>query len=184
MIDFKWIITDEFVDHKTPDNYSSETFPYIDGYFDMTINQRNWVGFLNIEDIKYYTFVRDFPFGGDSLMEIFLNFSKVLHLKPSQIFLFQPMDLPLISLLFDRETDTLRISQQRDEEKISEFLKEKPKWIPPACWTETVNFEEFKQEVINNIQQFIAVIDNENPELLHNKYMKELINILDEVEKD
>lgn len=184
MVKLKWIITDEAVNHNTDESYDDMEFLYADGYFSMFLNQRKWGVFPIILENRNHSFVEDFPFGGDSLMEIFLNFSKVLHLKPSQKFLFQPMDLPLISLLFDRETDTLRISQQRDEEKISEILKEKPKWIPPACWTETVNFKEFKQEVINNIKQFIAVIDNENPELLHNKYMKELINILDEVEKD
>ena len=174
MVEFKWIITDKYIDRKGNEHYTNDEFPYADGYFEMTLNQQRWGVFPKIAENWNGTFVRNFPDGGDSLMELFQCFSSTLRLNPYQTFIFKPMDLPLINLLFFRNNNILQISQQPNEEKISKILSRKPQWRPPVHWTETVSFDEFCNVVSDNIKQFLKVIGEENPALLENKYVKEL----------
>ena len=176
MVEFKWIITDEFIDRNADEHYPADDFPYADGYFEMRLNKTRWGAYPIVPENWNHTFVRNFPPAGDCMTELFQCFAKVLHLQPSQTFVFQPMDKPLISLVFHRETDTLQINQERKEEEITEILLRKPGWSPPKRWSESVSFEEFCREVKDNFDQFLKVIGDENPAILDNIYIKELIS--------
>ena len=175
MIEFKWIITDKYIGRKGDENYGTDDFPYADGWFEMTLNRTKWGAFPPVAESWNHSFVKNIPPAGDCLTELFQCFVRVLNLKPFQSFVFEPMDLPLINLVFSRETDVLQISQQWNEAEISRIQLKNPGWSPPDRWTESVSFEEFCREVKENFIQFVVVISHENPEILNNKYVENLI---------
>ena len=178
MVEFKWIITEEGIRPDVEDNYGvTDEIPYLDGWFEMILNGKRVIpGFPLVDEALNHTVNFDIPPSGDYISEWFEFFFEVMNLNPYQTVICKPVDTPVLFYQFARETETLQVSQLRNEEEIAESKKNYPnsRWNGPEEWSETVSYDEFCQECKDTIRKCLEVVFEVNPQMRNNSYMKKL----------
>lgn len=167
MISFEWLITEDISDlsaYKADGFDIKEDFLYLDGWYSLKINDREWGGIPSCfeYDTGYRPLSRKCPMHSDySVLELLRGFLKVQDMETEAEYIFQPWDLNLTELVFKRQDDKLSVCERSRENG-------------DADWIEIVSFHEFCDVMNESREKLLDIISRNSPALLNNRYIREL----------
>ena len=153
MIKMKWVITDN-LSGVSLDEFENEWNGIISGYFEININQSQ-EGFCppkktnkveeGMEDVLYW-----------------LN-----HLSEGLNMIKKGKEYEMILLTMNLYKIVMRL----DDEMCISFVNKRDNMIK---WEERVDIQEFQNELSENVEKFLQIIRETNPQLLNSKWIKKL----------
>ena len=157
MVKIEWIITDNLT-HISSEDFDNENNGIVSGYFELNINQSK-EGFCPQREIA----------GDEEGMEDVLYW--LLHLREAVYMIKKRKRYEMLLLTMNR----YKIVMELDDFLKVCFVNKVDSTIK---WEEKVELQEFENEINKNIEKFLQLIKEMNPELMKSRWIKKFYELV------